>query len=222
MPSGSCQSAERYHDARFLQWTNLGYQWDPGGSVEASAGRSDVARGVSPRSDGSPGGLSTGVRAAPTPHRSGMADLADTEEALEKILRCGDPNYGLTLFHCPDCKVHVAVPFSCKQRICPSCSNRRAEDVSDRLLEQLPKVTYRHVVDHVSHQDGPAQAAPAGPVFIAVSQSCCTDCSVAGSRSRSAVIATAARKESGRCPASSWRCRRLGRACANIPTSTVW
>jgi hypothetical protein len=69
-----------------------------------------------------------------------------TEEALERILRCGDPNYGLTLFHCPDCQVHMAVPFSCKQRICPSCSNRRAEDVSDRLLEQLPKVTYRHVV----------------------------------------------------------------------------
>jgi len=69
-----------------------------------------------------------------------------TEDALERILRCGDPNYGLTLFHCPDCKVHMAVPFSCKQRICPSCSNRRAEDVSDRLLEQLPQVTYRHVV----------------------------------------------------------------------------
>ena len=69
-----------------------------------------------------------------------------TEDALERILRCGDPNYGLTLFHCPDCKVPMAVPFSCKQRICPSCSNRRAEDVSDRLLEQLPQVTYRHVV----------------------------------------------------------------------------
>ena len=40
----------------------------------------------------------------------------------------------------------MAVPFSCKQRICPSCSNRRAEDVSHRFLEQLPEVTYRHVV----------------------------------------------------------------------------
>ncbi len=69
-----------------------------------------------------------------------------TEEALERLLRCGDPQYGLTLFHCPECRVKMALPFSCKQRICPSCSNRRAEDVSERLLERLPQVTYRHVV----------------------------------------------------------------------------
>ena len=69
-----------------------------------------------------------------------------TEEALEKLLRCGDPNYGLALLHCADCKIHFAVPFSCKQRACPSCANRRAEDLSHLLCEQLPEVTYRHVV----------------------------------------------------------------------------
>jgi len=33
------------------------------------------------------------------------------EKVIEKLLRCGDPHYGLTVFHCPDCKVQMAVPF---------------------------------------------------------------------------------------------------------------
>lgn len=35
---------------------------------------------------------------------------------MEKLLHCGDPRYGLTLLHCPDCQIHMAVPFSCKTR----------------------------------------------------------------------------------------------------------
>lgn len=55
---------------------------------------------------------------------------------MEKLLRCGDPRYGLTLLHCPDCQVHMAVPFSCKTRVCPSCINRRAEVLSHTLAEK--------------------------------------------------------------------------------------
>ncbi len=68
------------------------------------------------------------------------------EKVIEKLLRCGDPHYGLTLFHCPDCKIHMAVPFSCKTRVCPSCVNRRAECLSHSLAEKLPEGDYRHVV----------------------------------------------------------------------------
>ena len=69
----------------------------------------------------------------------------EAEKVLDKLLCCGDPRYGLSLLHCPDCQVHMAVPFSCKTRVCPSCVNRRAEDVSQSLVE-LPSVAYRHVV----------------------------------------------------------------------------
>ena len=65
---------------------------------------------------------------------------------MEKLLRCGDPSYGLTLLHCPDCEVHMAVPFSCKTRVCPSCINRRAEVLSHSLAEKLPEGDYRHLV----------------------------------------------------------------------------
>jgi len=68
------------------------------------------------------------------------------EKVMEKLQRRGDPNYGLTLLHCPDCKIHVAVPFSCKTRVCPSCVNRRAECLSHSLAEKLPEGDDRHLV----------------------------------------------------------------------------
>ena len=68
------------------------------------------------------------------------------EKVIDKLVRCGDPNYGLTLLHCADCNIHLAVPFSCKTRICPSCINRRAECLSHSLSEKLPVGDYRHLV----------------------------------------------------------------------------
>ena len=67
-------------------------------------------------------------------------------KVMDKLLRCGDPRYGLTLFHCPECKIHMAVPFSCKTRVCPSCVNRRAECLSHSLAEKLPEGENRHLV----------------------------------------------------------------------------
>ena len=40
----------------------------------------------------------------------------------------------------------MAVPFSCKTRVCPSCINRRAEVLSHSLAEKLPEGDYRHLV----------------------------------------------------------------------------
>lgn len=68
------------------------------------------------------------------------------EKVLNQFLLCGDPNQGLTLFTCKKCNISLAVPFSCKKRICPSCMSRRAEDLSEGLGDALPRVPYRHVV----------------------------------------------------------------------------
>ena len=38
-------------------------------------------------------------------------------------------------FNCKECAVNLAVPFSCKTRICPTCMSRRAEDLSEGLGE---------------------------------------------------------------------------------------
>ena len=71
---------------------------------------------------------------------------SQAEKVIDKLVRCGDPYYGLTLLHCADCNIHLAVPFSCKTRICPSCVNRTSECLSHSLAEKLPEGDYRHLV----------------------------------------------------------------------------
>lgn len=68
------------------------------------------------------------------------------QKVIDRLVRCGDPHFGLTLLHCQECNVRLAVPFSCKTRVCPSCVNRRAECLSQSLAEKLPPGDYRHVV----------------------------------------------------------------------------
>ena len=68
------------------------------------------------------------------------------EKVLNQFLECGDPNCGLTLFRCPECRQCMAVPFSCKTRICPSCMSRKGEELAETLEPVLPPVPYRHVV----------------------------------------------------------------------------
>ena len=71
---------------------------------------------------------------------------SQAKKVIEKLLNCGDPHYGLTLLHCHECNLHMAVPFSCKTRVCPSCINRRAECLSSSLADKLPDGDYRHIV----------------------------------------------------------------------------
>jgi hypothetical protein len=48
------------------------------------------------------------------------------EKVWNDFLRCGDYNQGVVLLKCPGCQTSLAVPYSCKTRICPSCMTRRA------------------------------------------------------------------------------------------------
>jgi hypothetical protein len=80
-------------------------------------------------------------------HRTSHGPLGGhVEKVLNNFLLCGDPNQGLILFRCFECKTSLAVPYSCKTRICPSCMSRRAEDLAVGLVEILPEVPYRHIV----------------------------------------------------------------------------
>jgi hypothetical protein len=66
---------------------------------------------------------------------------------LRRLVLCGDPNEGVGILSCPACRLTVAVPFSCKVRLCPSCASRRAEDLARALVPRLPEdVPYRHLV----------------------------------------------------------------------------
>jgi len=80
-------------------------------------------------------------------HRFSHGPLAPhVEKVLNRFLFCGDPNQGLTMLRCDKCRTVLAVPFSCKTRICPSCVTRRGEDLAAGLTQVLPRVPYRHIV----------------------------------------------------------------------------
>jgi hypothetical protein len=77
----------------------------------------------------------------------------EAENAFLNFRRCGDPNFGVTLFRCDTCDVKLGVPFTCKTRICPSCLSRKAETRALHLSEVLPQVCvtpaaceHRHIV----------------------------------------------------------------------------
>ena len=61
----------------------------------------------------------------------------EVEKSLSAFSQCGDPNLGVVLFKCLPCKVTLGVPFSCKDRICPSCIARKAEQTSIQLVERI-------------------------------------------------------------------------------------
>jgi hypothetical protein len=71
---------------------------------------------------------------------------SNVEKVWNDFLRCGDFNQGVLLLKCPECGHCLAVPASCKTRICPSCVSRRSEDLALTLGDALPRVPYRHVV----------------------------------------------------------------------------
>ncbi len=58
--------------------------------------------------------------------------------------RCGLLEFGFVVVKCPTCGEASQVAFSCKSRLCPSCSARRAHETAVHLVEAvLPHVPYR-------------------------------------------------------------------------------
>lgn len=75
-------------------------------------------------------------------------------EAVEKMLGCGEESNGYTEYRCPECGLDARrVAFTCKSSFCLSCG----KIYSDLVVEQISKmlhagVTYRHIVLTVPEQ----------------------------------------------------------------------
>lgn len=67
-------------------------------------------------------------------------------ENVRRMLRCGDINYGYSVYVCESCDKFHCVPHTCKSRFCTSCGNlyskRRATNMSFKLLN----CSHRHCV----------------------------------------------------------------------------
>lgn len=65
---------------------------------------------------------------------------------VERLKKCRDPEYGCSVYKCPNCGETKYVGFSCKSRLCTSCGNRAIRDWSEKVQSKLLNVGHRHIV----------------------------------------------------------------------------
>jgi hypothetical protein len=69
------------------------------------------------------------------------------EDQLRAMTRCGDFLHGFVRLECTSCRAPRIVPFSCKSRLCSSCSGRRMNETAAHLVDRiLPEVPMRQWV----------------------------------------------------------------------------
>jgi len=65
---------------------------------------------------------------------------------IDRLLKCGDPDYGGALYICPGCGEIKYVPYRCHSKLCSTCgamySLKRAEAMQSIMID----VTHRHIV----------------------------------------------------------------------------
>ena len=67
-------------------------------------------------------------------------------DEVEKIINCGNPDYGYALYVCDHCKKFVKVPFRCKSRFCNTCGVKYAHDRSFSMTKKSIRCKHRHIV----------------------------------------------------------------------------
>ena len=67
-------------------------------------------------------------------------------EEVEKILTCGNPDYGCAIYVCDCCKKIVRIPFRCKSRFCNTCGVKYAQDRALSMAKKSIRCKHRHIV----------------------------------------------------------------------------
>jgi hypothetical protein len=74
-------------------------------------------------------------------------DLWDSvEEAVSKMLSCGEIENGFARYVCPDCLKDKIVAFTCKSRFCNRCGKVYIDNWVDKQVEKIIDVGHRHTV----------------------------------------------------------------------------
>lgn len=69
-----------------------------------------------------------------------------------KTIHCGDPNFGCSLYVCPDCGAYKFVPFRCHSRFCNTCGTAYQSDRADSISMKLINCRHRHVVFTIAEE----------------------------------------------------------------------
>ena len=67
-------------------------------------------------------------------------------ENIDKVINCGDPSYGGTMYGCPHCGNLKFVPFRCHSKFCPTCGAKYSNDRATAMSFKLINCTHRHLV----------------------------------------------------------------------------
>lgn len=67
-------------------------------------------------------------------------------DEVEKIINCGNPDFGYALYVCDHCKKFVKVPFRCKSRFCNTCGVKYAQDRAFSMTKKSIRCKHRHIV----------------------------------------------------------------------------
>ena len=72
---------------------------------------------------------------------------AGVDEVVQKMLGCGDPSNGYSVYICPACHEQHRVSFSCKSSFCLSCARAYGENWAEKVKAMLhPGVSYRQLI----------------------------------------------------------------------------
>jgi hypothetical protein len=72
---------------------------------------------------------------------------ASVDEVVQKMLGCGDPKNGHSLYVCPNCHEQRLVAFTCKSTFCLSCAKAYGLNWAETVHGMLhPGVSYRHLI----------------------------------------------------------------------------
>ena len=67
-------------------------------------------------------------------------------EEVDKIINCGNPDFGYALYVCNHCGKFLKVPFRCKSRFCNTCGVKYAQDRALSMAKKSIRCKHRHIV----------------------------------------------------------------------------
>jgi hypothetical protein len=77
---------------------------------------------------------------------SGIDIRGTVFENVDKMLNCGNLDYGFAVYACEDCGKIKLVPFRCKSRFCTTCGNLYSIRRSTAMSLKLVNCRHRHCV----------------------------------------------------------------------------
>lgn len=67
-------------------------------------------------------------------------------QEVNKIINCGNPDFGYALYVCEHCGKFLKVPFRCKSRFCNTCGVKYSQDRALSMAKKSIRCKHRHIV----------------------------------------------------------------------------